>query len=123
MKYFAYGSNMLRERLRKRVPSASVIGLASVHGRALRFHKRSSDGSAKCDLAATLCEDDQAWGVLFEIPEDQIAALDDAEGLGKGYAREEIQVCAEDGQAVESAVYLATPEAVTLTLHPYDWYC
>ena len=84
MKYFAYGSNMLRERLLKRVPGATVTGLASVRGRILRFQKKSSDGSAKCDLARTQCDDDQAWGVLFEIPEAQIAVLDDAEGLGKG---------------------------------------
>jgi cation transport regulator ChaC len=122
MKYFAYGSNMLHERLQKRVPGASVIGLASVRGRALRFHKKSSDGSGKCDLAATQREEDQAWGVLFEIPDDQIAALDDAEGLGKGYVRETIQVCAEDGQAVESAVYFATSEAVAPSLQSYDWY-
>jgi Uncharacterized protein involved in cation transport len=122
MKYFAYGSNMLRERLLKRVPGATVIGLASVRGRELRFHKRSSDGSAKCDLATTQRDSDQAWGVLFEIPEDQITALDDAEGLGKGYARTAIQVRAGDGQAVESTVYLATPEAVAPALQPYDWY-
>jgi cation transport regulator ChaC len=122
MKYFAYGSNMLRERLLKRVPGATLIGLASGRGRVLRFHKKSSDGSAKCDLAATQREDDQVWGVLFEIPEDQIAVLDDAEGLGKGYARATIQVRREDGQAVDSAVYLATPGAVEPTLKPYDWY-
>jgi cation transport regulator ChaC len=113
---------MLRERLLKRVPGATVIGLASGHGRVLRFHKKSSDGSAKCDLWATERENDVAWGVLFEIPEEQIGALDEAEGLGKGYAREVIQVLAENGQAIEAAVYLATPDAVEPTLKPYDWY-
>ncbi|MBI5769670.1 MAG: gamma-glutamylcyclotransferase [Verrucomicrobia bacterium] len=122
MKYFAYGSNMLRERLLKRVPGATVIGLASVRGRILRFQKKSSDGSAKCDLATTQCYDDQAWGVLFEIPDAQIAVLDDAEGLGKGYAREPIQVRREDGQVVESTAYLATPDAVVPNLQPYEWY-
>ncbi len=116
MKYFAYGSNMLRERLLKRVPDAAVIGLASVRGRILRFHKKSSDGSAKCDLANTQCDDDQAWGVLFEIPEAQIAEFDDAEGLGKGYAREPIQVRTENGQVIESTAYLATPDAVVPNL-------
>jgi gamma-glutamylcyclotransferase len=122
MKYFAYGSNMLRERLQKRVPGASVIGVASVSGRVLRFRKKSSDGSAKCDLLATECENDVAWGVLFEIPEGQIAALDDAEGLGKGYGKETVQVCAEGGVTVGSIAYLATPDAITPALQPYDWY-
>lgn len=33
-----------------------------------------------------------------------------------------IQVCAEDGRAVESFVYLATPDAIEPALPSYDWY-
>lgn len=47
--YFAYGSNMSSARLRARVPSCRPIGIAFLPGHELRFHKRSKDGSGKCD--------------------------------------------------------------------------
>ena len=48
---FAYGSNMPSARLRGRCPSARAIGIAELRGHELRWHKRSKDGSGKCDSA------------------------------------------------------------------------
>ena len=39
--YFAYGSNMLLERLQKRCKTASFLGLAVAHGYTLAFSKKS----------------------------------------------------------------------------------
>ena len=50
MLYFAYGSNMLTERLKARVSSATPIGKANLSDHGLRFHKKSKDGSGKCDI-------------------------------------------------------------------------
>ena len=49
---FAYGSNMPSARLRGRCPSARAIGIAELRGHELRWHKRSKDGSGKCDIVA-----------------------------------------------------------------------
>ena len=90
MKYFAYGSNMLTERLTRRVPNARCLGVARVPGRRLAFHKQSVDKSGKCDLPKTGNNSDVAYGVLFDIPDfasrlhrihcrDQISYRPDAE--------------------------------------------
>ena len=41
---FAYGSNMLTSRLRRRCPSAMPLGVATLIGYELRWHKKSKDG-------------------------------------------------------------------------------
>jgi hypothetical protein len=56
MQYFAYGSNMSLRRLRTRVPSAVKLGNATLFGHQLKFHKRSQDGSAKCDAMTALLD-------------------------------------------------------------------
>ncbi len=51
--YLAYGSNMSTARLRKRMPSCKPLGIATLPGHALRFHKRSMDKSGKCNAFAS----------------------------------------------------------------------
>ncbi len=49
---FAYGSNLCQRRMVARVPSARVVGVGRLSGHILRFHKRSTDGSAKATSRA-----------------------------------------------------------------------
>src|SRR5690606_24584752 len=77
--YFAYGSNMSTARLRKRMPSCKPIGIATLPGHALRFHKRSLDKSGKCNALAT-SDADAVMGVLFSFDLVERAQLDKAEG-------------------------------------------
>lgn len=58
---FAYGSNMLVARLTERVPSARPIGIGQLKGHVLRWHKRSKDGSGKCDIEITESDADSVW--------------------------------------------------------------
>ncbi len=58
-------------------------------------------------------------GVLYEIPCDEKAGLDRAEGLGYGYEQVEIEV-QSGGRWVTAAAYVATN--VDPTLRPFDWY-
>ena len=96
--YFAYGSNMLSHRLAERCPSASKVALACVRGRRLSFDKRSwKDASGKCRISKTGCPDDLVWGVLYDIEEGDLSALDRAEGAGRGY--EVGTVAVETGEA------------------------
>src|SRR5438128_1900656 len=62
MLYFAYGSNMLTQRLKARVPSASPKTVAVLFDHGLRFHKRSQDGSGKCDIVK--CPGEVVHGVV-----------------------------------------------------------
>lgn len=78
--YFAYGSNMSTARLRKRMPSCEALGIATLPGYALRFHKRSRDKSAKCNAFAS--GNNTVIGVLFSFDPAERAKLDEAEGVG-----------------------------------------
>ena len=59
-KYFAYGSNMLKERLcaRDRCPSAMPVDVGSIRGYTLQFWKISKDGSGKATIVR--CETAEA---------------------------------------------------------------
>lgn len=120
MKYFAYGSNMSLARLIERVPSAERIGVFSLKKHDLAFHKSSKDGSGKCDAYFTGNMEDNIFGSLFEIDENEKRSLDRAEGLGYGYDEKTVQV--EDGQGnfLEAITYVATD--INESLVPYSWY-
>ena len=121
--YFAYGSNMLVERLRSlsRAPSACPVAHALLEGWQLRFDKRSRDGSGKCHIERKpgAC----AHGVVYLLDENDFRTLDLAEGVGAGYERVRIgRVLLGDGTEVNAITYLAEPSYVVDGLAPYDWY-
>ena len=122
MKYFAYGSNMLTERLKLRVPHATYLGVAKAKRRRLAFHKRSNDNSGKCDLVKTNNDSDVAFGVLFDVPDSERSDLDDAEGLGYGYEDGSIDVLDADSKLVTATAYFARKDKIDPKLVPYDWY-
>jgi gamma-glutamylcyclotransferase len=114
---FAYGSNMSTVRLRERCPSAMPLGVAQLNGYELRWHKKSKDGSGKCDIVPS--PEAHVLGVLYEIADAEKEALDKAEGLGHGYKEIEIQVLC-DGRQLIAKAYQATEVDYVLT--PYSWY-
>ena len=117
--YFAYGSNMLTRRLRERTPSALSIGTATLAGHELRWHKVSKDGSAKCDFVPGSSPQSCVHGVVFEIANADMAALDLAEGLGMGYRKEVVEVACAQG-VIEAWTYRATN--IDHLALPYTWY-
>ena len=119
--YFAYGSNMHLERLRLRVPSRRVLGVARLDGHRLEFCKRGRDGSAKCSILDTGVSADVVHGVLFEIAAAERVDLDAAEGLGAGYDLREVRVV-RGGEACTAFTYGAGREYVEAGLSPFDWY-
>ena len=125
MKYFAYGSNMLEERLKspERVPGAVFQATGCVQGYRLRFHKRSTDGSGKCNIVKTDSARDVVYGVVFEVPDNQLEALDSAEGVGCGYHCDyDIPVRLANGTEMLMLKYVADTNAIDDTFIPYVWY-
>ena len=117
--YFAYGSNMFARRLAARTPSAVRITTAFIDGRRLTFDKVSTDGSGKCDIEATGNLADRVYGVVFRIATAEERALDEAEGVGHGYRKDEITVATLEGTLAAMA-YIATKKDPKR--RPYDWY-
>lgn len=119
--YFAYGSNMLVERLQARAPSAQPVSHAKIDGWRLRFDKKSADGSGKCHIERRPGQ--CVHGVVFRIHDADLERLDRAEGVGHGYVREQLrEVILGDGSKLRAFTYLAQDEAIQDGLRPYDWY-
>ncbi len=105
MRNFAYGSNKREGGLKERVPDAEFLHVARLPGHDLRFHKRSRDGSGKCDAFQTGDPEDEVWGLIVDVPDDQRPSLDAAEGLNSGSRAESVAVFASDGQPKDVVVY------------------
>lgn len=118
---FAYGSNLCRERLRARVPSARRWAIGCVFGRTLAFHKRGRDGSAKADAAFTGHANDSVWGVVYQVAASEKPLLDRYESLGVGYDEVEVPVATAAGVCY-ARMYVARPEAIVTSLRPFSWY-
>jgi cation transport regulator ChaC len=118
---FAYGSNMLSRRVKTkdRAPSAEVFRTGFVQNRRITFDKLGSDGSGKCDIEDTDKSTDRAYGVVFRLPAKEEANLDRAEGLGKGYRKEQVKVITPEGKC-EAFTYVATRKDASA--QPYHWY-
>ena len=131
--YFAYGSNMSKRRLRKRVPSAKVIGTGVLNNHCLTFHKGSTDKSGKCTIECS--ESGKVYGVLFKINTKEKKCLDDAEGkvkddCKKGYKKITVKIEIWDskcskyacGDTICAKTYQATLVSINQELKPYTWY-
>ncbi len=120
MLYFAYGSNMVSERLKTRIPSPpQTIVKAILPEYDLRFHKKSTDGSGKCTVVEN--EGDVVHGIIFEIDEAGKRELDEIEGVGSGYEIERISV--QSGkQWLHPYTYVASHEYIDEAVIPYSWY-
>lgn len=118
IRYFAYGSNMSKARLRQRVPSALCLGSARLAGYRLAFHKAGRDGSAKCDIVPQA--DTTVHGVVFEIDAGEKPLLDRREDLGRGYQTRTVELDTDDHGRLSAFTYIAL--LIDPRLQPFDWY-
>jgi gamma-glutamylcyclotransferase (GGCT)/AIG2-like uncharacterized protein YtfP len=119
----AYGSNLHPVRMKARVLSAKVIGIVSMPGKRLAFHKKSNrDDSGKCNVRETHDPADILYTVLYEFDYAEKGRLDTLEGLGYGYNERQLTVeC--DGQSYEGVfIYEADPAHLHGTLTPNHEY-
>lgn len=120
--YFAYGSNMLAQRLQARCKSARPRGVATLSGYGLEFSKRGMDGSGKATLVVEPAG--QVYGVVFDIGADDLTELDRIEGRGNGYDRiEELPAQTyPDKRPITVTTYIGQDGFLDRALIPYDWY-
>ena len=78
--YFAFGSNMSKEQMKKRCPNAKKIGKAVLHNHKIGFTRNSKTWN--CGTADILVSPgDEVWGVLYSITEEELQKLDIHEGV------------------------------------------
>ncbi len=80
MLYFAYGSNLDPAQMQERCPGHRVVGLAALRNHRLVFpctSDRWGGGVASVQAAHART----VWGVLFELNEEDLKALDGYEGF------------------------------------------
>jgi gamma-glutamylcyclotransferase (GGCT)/AIG2-like uncharacterized protein YtfP len=125
---FGYGSNMCLGRLSCRVPSVDKVAVAELRGYRFAFHKKSESTSVnsisgKANSFKTNTITDRVIGVVFEVSEDEMPWLDEAEGRDRGYAREELTVTEIGGhRSFRAWTYVAEPSYIDDSLQPFSWY-
>lgn len=117
--YFAYGSNLLTQRLRARTASATALGWGVLPHHALRWHMASTDGSGKCDVVDDAQGRNPVHGVVYRIHSAEKPLLDHAESLGVGY-RDELVTVHMGSEPMRVWLYKALQ--VDVGAVPYDWY-
>ena len=119
--YFAYASNLHPMRLKERVPSAKLIGMTTLDSHRLTFHKRSVDGSSKCNIFDTGSATDVVHGAVYEIALEHKSDLDRFEGKGSGYIDNQI-ILSHKEQEYLCFTYVAQLSHIVDNLKPYHWY-
>lgn len=98
--YFAYGSNMDPAQMAVRCPGARPAGRALLPDYRFLINTRG---------VATVAAEAGArvHGLLWEITEAHVHALDGFEGVPKGrYYRDFLKVCAESGERLRPLIYI-----------------
>lgn len=123
---FAYGSNMLRGRLEKRVGGIQKVGVAYLPDYRLRANKISDDDSSKANIEPYA--GGRVWGVLWSVPVAEREGLDSAEGYSpvrrnNHYEPHMVTVYDVNGKPMDAMAYIACDGRTTEEDFPmYAWY-
>ena len=117
--YFAYGANMDTGHMHGRVPGATDIGRARLDGFRLVFSVYSSEWEGG---AANLAPDrsGRVWGLLWDVPRDEVQGLDAFQGHPTFFRREEVVVESDDEPIVAWTYRVAHQEGTYI--RPTDVY-
>lgn len=107
MLYFAYGSNLSKDAMHKRAPSARPVIAAVLPQYRLTFESNEPEGSAPAFFANVRQHADSLVpGALYELDEAALVALDEYEDLARGvYERCQAVVLRADGKRESAMLY------------------
>uniref|UniRef100_F1SII1 Gamma-glutamylcyclotransferase n=2 Tax=Sus scrofa TaxID=9823 RepID=F1SII1_PIG len=110
--YFAYGSNLLMERIHLRNPSAEFYCVARLQDFKLDFGNSQGKTSETWHGGiATIFESpgDEVWGVVWKMNKSNLSSLDEQEGVKSGmYVPIEVNVSAQKGKEITCRSYQMT---------------
>ena len=112
MLYFAYGSNMDFEQMRKRCPSAITITKAFLPNYRLAFTRfADSRGGGVADIVPS--DGAAVEGVTYDISDEDVANLDCHEGVSEEcYRRLQVRVTLPAGEIIEVFTYKAFEQGI-----------
>jgi len=117
MWYFAYGSNMNFDRMRERILREPIAKAGWLVGYCLLFNKVASKKSGVGYANIKENKDENVYGVLYDVTQDEIAKLDGFEGVPRHYEKKEMEIKSGNGN-VTAVVYIANKEQVKDGLLP-----
>jgi gamma-glutamylcyclotransferase (GGCT)/AIG2-like uncharacterized protein YtfP len=118
MLYFAYGSFLDLDTLRKHCPSAIVIKRAVLPNFEVQFNYLSNDYHAGV-TGVEVAPGQIARGVLYEITPQEMAHLDTIEDVPQGYYyRQTVAVVDEKGKLHQAQVYRTAHPSGPYKPHP-----
>lgn len=120
MKYFAYGSNCNSAVMKRKGVDIMSRKRAVLHGYRLLFNKKSLRDNVPADVGfANINEHTggQVEGILYEIAEDHLLRLDEAERCPDHYDRVAITVATDAGDQ-PCCTYQARPDKIADGLVP-----
>jgi gamma-glutamylcyclotransferase (GGCT)/AIG2-like uncharacterized protein YtfP len=118
MLYFAYGSFLDIDTLRKHCPSAIFLKRAVLPNFEVQFNYLSNDYHAGV-TGVEVAPGQFARGVLYEITANDMAHLDAVEDVPLGYYyRQTVAVVDEKGKLHQAEVYRTTKSAGPFKPHP-----
>jgi gamma-glutamylcyclotransferase (GGCT)/AIG2-like uncharacterized protein YtfP len=103
--YFAYGSNLNMEQMKKRCPDSLPFGRAILYNHQLVF-KANPRGRGVADVVPV--KGKRVHGAVYEVSKEDLKKLDRFEGTPTVYKRQKIQVETSKG-VVNAWVYLMMP--------------
>ncbi|XP_022094562.1 gamma-glutamylcyclotransferase-like [Acanthaster planci] len=124
--YFAYGSNLLRERIHISNPSAVFVAAAKLNNYRLGFCIKPEwkenltrwRGGAGTIVKS---EGDSVWGVVWKLDSTDLESLDKQEGVHEGVYRrlEHLQVTAATSQSILECISYQFKDPFFVKPSPY----
>lgn len=99
MRYFAYGSNLWRNQMRHRCPDAMLLGMGCLYGYRWIITKRGY-------ASIIQSPGDVVYGSVYEVGFDDVAALDQYEGVAQGAYYKELVLVECGGRLEECMTYV-----------------
>ncbi|MEM3399905.1 MAG: gamma-glutamylcyclotransferase family protein [Candidatus Micrarchaeia archaeon] len=119
--YFAYGSNMDRDRMLKRGVKIFSESIGYIKMWKLVFNKKAPNkGEGYANIVPN--KNSKVYGVIYEIEETDILKLDEYEGYPTHYDRQAITVIRSDGTEIKAQVYIAKNDMTDTNLKPSKSY-
>jgi gamma-glutamylcyclotransferase (GGCT)/AIG2-like uncharacterized protein YtfP len=112
MFYFAYGSNLSWEQMKRRVPSVTFYGRAKLENHRLDFTRKSINRN--CGVADVVEDNNhEVWGAIFRFDEHDLGNLDRCEGYFPGRINNAYK-------RIEKMVYLEGKKDQPMTVYTYE---